>query len=69
MFVDYVSLLLINTMIGYFLLAWYVYAGAGRPDQRQWAPAFAMVGLVAFLGGSAHGLHVAPHRAVQRCLW
>jgi len=49
--IDFVALLLINTMAGYVLLAWYVYAGIDDPDQRKWAPGFVVAGLVALLFG------------------
>ena len=49
--IDFVALLLINTMAGYVLLAWYVYAGIAEPDQRKWAPGFVVAGLVALLFG------------------
>jgi len=51
-FIDWASLLLLNMMAGYFLLAYYVYAGLDEPDQTKWSPAFAMVGaLAAIFGG------------------
>src|SRR3990170_3673221 len=52
MFIDYVGLLLINTMIGYFLLAAYVYRGLDDPLDRRWVPGFAMVGLIALVFGA-----------------
>jgi putative membrane protein len=51
MFIDYVSLLLINTMIGYFLLAGYVYSGLDDRDQGKWAVGFLMSGLIAVVFG------------------
>ena len=51
MFIDYISLLLINAMIGYFLLAYYVFAGLDDPDQTHWAPGFLMVGLISVVFG------------------
>jgi putative membrane protein len=50
-FIDYVSLLLLNMLCGYFLLAWYVASGLDDADQGRWAPAFGMVGLVAAVFG------------------
>jgi putative membrane protein len=52
MFIDYNTLLLINMMAGYFLLAHYVFAGLDGPDQTRWAPGFLMVGLVAVFFGA-----------------
>jgi putative membrane protein len=50
-FIDWVALLLLNMLIGYFLLAWYVAVGLGEADQKRWAPAFGMVGLIALVFG------------------
>ena len=52
MFIDYVGLLLINMMIGYVLLAAYVYRGLDDPLNKRWVPGFAMVGAIAFVFGS-----------------
>ena len=52
MFIDYLSLLLVNMVVGYFLLAAFVYLGLDDPDRRRWAPGFLMVGLVATLFGA-----------------
>ncbi len=51
MFIDWVSLLLLNMLTGYFLLAWYVATGIDQPEQKHWAPAFGMVGLIALVFG------------------
>jgi putative membrane protein len=51
MFIDYVSLLLVNMVAGYVLLALYVYRGLDDPLNRRWFPGFLMVGLVAFIFG------------------
>ena len=51
MFIDYVGLLLINMMIGYVLLAAYVYRGLDDPFNKRWVPGFAMVGVIAFVFG------------------
>jgi putative membrane protein len=51
MFIDYVGLLLINMMIGYVLLAAYVYRGLDDPLNKRWVPGFAMVGVIAFVFG------------------
>jgi putative membrane protein len=52
-FIDYVSLLLLNMVAGYFLLSAYVLKGLDDPLDRRWAPGFAMIGLLAFVFGAA----------------
>ncbi len=52
MFVDYVSLLLLNMVAGYFLLALYVYRGLDDPLHPKWVPGFGMVGLIALIFGT-----------------
>jgi putative membrane protein len=52
MFIDFVSLLLVNMVAGYVLLSIYVYQGLDDPLSRRWAPGFAMVGAVAFIFGA-----------------
>jgi putative membrane protein len=51
MFVDYVTLMLINLVAGLFLLALYLYLGLDRADQTRWVPGFAMTGLIALVTG------------------
>jgi putative membrane protein len=51
MFIDWVSLLLINAMFGYFLLAAFVYRGLGELDHAKWAPGFLMVGVISLVFG------------------
>lgn len=51
MFIDYLPLMLINMVAGYFLLAFFVYRGLVEEAKQKWAPPFFMVGLVAFLTG------------------
>ncbi len=51
MFIDYVTLLLVNMMSGLLILAAYLVKGITSPDQKMWSPAFAMPGLVAVIGG------------------
>lgn len=51
MFIDYVPLLLINMAAGLFLLAWYLYKGIEAVEQKNWAPAFVIVGLIALVNG------------------
>jgi len=51
MFVDYITLLLINMVAGYFLLSAYVATGLDDPLNKRWAPGFSIVGLIAFVLG------------------
>jgi len=52
MFIDYLTLLMINMVAGTALLAYYVLKGVTAEDSRPFAAGFLMVGLVAFLGGA-----------------
>jgi putative membrane protein len=52
-FIDYVTLLLLNMVAGHFLLAWYVAAGLDSPEEKHWGAAFGMVGLIALVFGGA----------------
>jgi putative membrane protein len=54
MFIDYITLLLINMAAGFVVLACFFLVGLNSPNRRVWAPAFAAVGAVAF----AAGLHM-----------
>jgi putative membrane protein len=51
MFIDYVALLLVNMAAAFLTLAAFFVWGLRQPDQRKWAPAFAIVGVVALLNG------------------
>ena len=51
MFIDFISLLLLNMVAGYVLLALYVYRGLDDPLNKRWTAGFLMVGLVAFIFG------------------
>jgi putative membrane protein len=51
MFIDYVTLLLINMAAGFFLLAAYLATGIESAQPTRWVAAFAAVGLVAVLNG------------------
>lgn len=51
MFIDFVTLMLINMTAGLVLLAWYLVKGIDDPDQPRWAPAFAVPGLIAVVNG------------------
>jgi putative membrane protein len=51
MFIDYLTLIMINMVAGTVLLAYYLWKGLDEPDQRPYASAFAGVGFLAlFLG-------------------
>jgi putative membrane protein len=51
MFIDYVTLMLINLAAGLALLAGYVYFGLGSSNQRRWIPGFGVVGGIALVTG------------------
>jgi putative membrane protein len=55
MFINYISLMLINLADGLALLAGYVYFGLGSSNQRRWIPSFSVVGAIAVITG----LHMA----------
>ena len=70
MFIDYITVMLVNMVAGLFILGLYFLWGVGRPDLRHWAPAFAIVALVAL----ATGLHMtltwpAPRLAQVNLQW
>ena len=50
MFIDYVTLMLMNIAAGFFVLAGFLVRKEGEPAQ-PWAPVFALVGLVALITG------------------
>jgi len=52
-FIDYVALMLINMTAGFFLLGCFVWRGLDSEDRINWAPAFAITGLVAVVCGFA----------------
>ena len=52
--VDYVTLMLVNAGAGFMILAFYLMAGAREEDQRKWAAALAVPGLISV----ATGLHM-----------
>jgi len=54
-FIDYVTLMLVNMTAGLFLWSWYLWRGIEQEDQRHWAPGFGMAGFVAVVCG----LHMA----------
>jgi putative membrane protein len=51
MFIDYVTLMLINMTGGFVLLALYFLVGLPHERHGPWAPAFGVVGLVALITG------------------
>ena len=48
---DYLTLLLLNTGAGLWVVGSFFCWGLGRQDYRHWAPPFAVSGLVSLLGG------------------
>jgi putative membrane protein len=52
---DFLTLMLIDLVAGFFLLAHFVYRALGKPEAeveyRQWVPGFLVVGFIAFLSG------------------
>lgn len=51
MFIDFVTLLLLNMTIGLVVFGWYLLRGLAREDSKAWAPAFAVPGLIALVFG------------------
>jgi len=51
MFINYITLILINLVAGLFLLAAYVYLGLSDPHQKRWIPGFGMTGAIALTTG------------------
>jgi putative membrane protein len=51
MFVDYLTLIMINLVAGTGLLAYYIYTGIEAKDQRPYSAAFGIVGLLAVILG------------------
>ena len=51
--IDYVTLLLVNTVSALAVLASFLWWGLGRENQQHWAPAFGICGLVATVAGLA----------------
>ncbi len=47
MFIDYVTLMLINMAAGLVVLAFFVAFAVHKDDRRAWSPAFAVAGLIA----------------------
>lgn len=51
MFINYITLMLINLVAGLFLLAAYVYWGLSDTNQKRWIPGFGMTGAIALVTG------------------
>jgi len=51
MFINYISLMLINMVAGLFILAYYVYSGIDGTDRTRWIPGFGMSGAIALTTG------------------
>ncbi|HEY9630999.1 MAG TPA: DUF981 domain-containing protein [Coleofasciculaceae cyanobacterium] len=51
MFIDYITLMLVNLVAGLILLATYVYFGLDESNQKRWVPGFGMVGAIALVTG------------------
>ena len=51
MFIDYLTLMLVNMTIGLVVLAWFLLRGIQREDNKAWAAPFAGVGLIASVTG------------------
>jgi putative membrane protein len=51
LFIDYITLMLINMVAGLFLLAYYVYQDIDSPGQKKWIPGFGIVGAIALTTG------------------
>jgi putative membrane protein len=53
MFIDYVTLMLINMSAGLLVLASFIFKDIDRENNQFWAPAFALPGLIAVVCGFA----------------
>jgi putative membrane protein len=51
MFIDYITLMLINMVAGLVLLAGFVYQGVGHAYAKQWIPGFGIAGAIALVTG------------------
>ena len=51
MFIDYITLMLINLVAGLVLLAGWIFLDAETPAARRWVPGFIMSGFVALVTG------------------
>jgi putative membrane protein len=51
MFVDYLTLIMINVVAGLFILAWFLWKGMDAEDKKPWAAAFFGIGLLSLVTG------------------
>lgn len=51
MFINYITLMLVNLVAGLFLLAGYVYSGLDSENQKFWIPGFGITGAIALVTG------------------
>jgi putative membrane protein len=51
MFIDYITLMLINMVAGLVLLAGFVYQGVEHTHAKQWIPGFGIAGAIALVTG------------------
>lgn len=52
MFIDYLSLLLVNMVAALIILALYVWRGVEEKDQKKWVAGFGVTGFIALLFGT-----------------
>lgn len=52
LFIDYVTLLLLNMSAAFIILALYLFRGLDDPEQGRWSLGFCMTGIVAFIFGA-----------------
>ena len=50
-FIDYVTLMLVNMVAAFFILGCFVWRGLDNEGRANWAPAFAICGLIAIVCG------------------
>ena len=51
MFIDFVSLMLVNMSAGYFIIGIYIYTGVDKLFEKKWIPVFTITGLIALFTG------------------
>ena len=57
MFIDFLTLVMINLVAGSVLLAYYLWKGLDAPDQRPYAAAFFVTGLIGVITGLQLSFH------------
>ena len=60
MFIDFLTLVMINLVAGSVLLAYYLWKGLDAKDQRPYAAAFFVTGLIGVVTGLQLSFHLAP---------